>query len=58
VKEANFEAEKKIKQKRKISFPTLLFMCYGIFPTRNGSKSTIATQKSDNVKGLTLLLPC
>ena len=28
-------------------------MCYGSFPTRNGSKSTIATQKSDKVNKAT-----
>ena len=30
-------------------------MCYGNFPTRNGSKSTIATQKSEKVTKATVM---
>ena len=33
------------------------FKCYGSFPTRNGSKSTIATQKSDKVNKATVCQP-
>ena len=30
-------------------------MCYGNFPTRNGPKSTIATQKSEKVNKATVM---
>ena len=39
VKEAHFEAEKKISIKNNLAFQ-LCFPCYGIFPTRNGLKLT------------------
>ena len=51
TKEADFEAEKK-------NLSNFAFMCYGSFPNRSGLKSTIATHKSNKVKGMTLLLPC
>ena len=39
VKEADFEAEKKITIKNNLAFQ-LCFPCYGIFPTRNALKLT------------------
>ena len=39
VKEADFEAEKKIPTKKNLAFK-LCLMCYGIFPTRNALKLT------------------
>ena len=44
VKELDFEAE---KNRKKIS--NFVFLSYGHFPARNGSKSTIATKISEKV---------
>ena len=50
VKEQDFEAEKKIQNPNKcktIQISNFTFMSYGHFLARNGSKSTIKTQKSE-----------
>ena len=53
LKEANLRLKKKLNKKDQLS--NFAFMFYGSFPTRNGSKSTIANQKYDKVNKATVM---